>query len=83
MTYRIDLSFDMRKTKNVTEMKQKIKNISLKNNSEMCFFDYEIMGHGRTINRSHTVITVYFEEQKNIDLIFFNTFFFYETSAKN
>ena len=66
MTYRIDSSFDMRKTKNVTEMKEKLKNIALLNNCNMHFFDYEIMGHGRTINRNHAIFTVYFESEENI-----------------
>ena len=66
MAYRIELSFDLRKTKNITEMKEKIKNISFKNNSDMYIFDHELMGHGRTINRNHIIATLYFPEQINI-----------------
>ena len=66
MTYRIEISFDLRKTKNITEMKKNIKNIALKNNKEIFFFEHEISGNGRTINRNHVIAIIYFPEQKNI-----------------
>jgi len=66
MSYRIELSFDLRKTKNILEMKKKIMDLALKNKKEICFFSYELMGHGRTINRNHVVGTLYFSEQSNI-----------------
>lgn len=66
MSFRIEISFDIRKTKNVTEMKELIKNLSIKYNADMCFFDHEIMGHGRTINRNHAIAIAYFSEQDKI-----------------
>ena len=66
MSFRIEVSFDIRKTKNVTEMKELIKKLSIKNSAEMCFFDHEIMGHGRTINRNHAIAIAYFPEQKKL-----------------
>ena len=66
MSYRIELSFDLRKTKNILEMKKKIRDLALKNKKEICFFSYELMGYGRTINRNHVVGTLYFLEQSNI-----------------
>ena len=41
MTYRIELSFDMRKTKNVTEMQAMVNNIATENACEMSFIDWE------------------------------------------
>ena len=38
MSYRIELSFDLRKTKNILEMKKKIRDLALKNKKEICFF---------------------------------------------
>jgi len=66
MSYRIEISFDLRKTKNISEMKKKIRDLALKNEKEICFFSYEMMGYGRTINRNHVVSTLYFTEQTNI-----------------
>ena len=66
MSYRIELSFDLRKTKNILEMKKKIRDLALKNKKEICFFSYEMMGHNRTINRSHVVGTLYFSEESHI-----------------
>ena len=66
MSYRIEISFDLRKTKNILEMKKKIRDLALKNKKEICFFSHELMGHGRTINRNHVVGTLYFLEQSNI-----------------
>jgi len=66
MSYRIELSFDLRKTKNITEMKKNISDLALKNEKEICFFSYEMSGNGRTINRSHVVGTLYFPEEFNI-----------------
>ena len=66
MSYRIELSFDLRKTKNISEMKKKIRDLALKNEKEICFFSYEMMGHNRTINRNHVVGTLYFSEESHI-----------------
>jgi len=66
MSYRIELSFDLRKTKNITEMKKKIRDLALKNKKEICFFSYEMMGHSRIIHRSHVVGTLYFSEESHI-----------------
>jgi len=66
MSYRIELSFDLRKTKNITEMKKNIRDLALKNKKEICFFSYEMMGHNRTIHRRHVVGTLYFSEESHI-----------------
>lgn len=66
MTYRIEISFDLRKTKNITEMKKNIRNIAIKNENDICFFEHEFGGRGRTINRNHVIAIIYFPEQQNL-----------------
>ena len=66
MSFRIEISFDLRKIKNITEMKKKINDLALKNEKEICYFSYELMGHGRTINRNHLIGILYFYEEYNI-----------------
>ncbi len=64
MPYRIELSFDMRKSRNVSEIKADVKKLAEEYACEFIYEDCEMWGHGRTINRTHFVMTLEFPEDE-------------------
>ena len=67
MCYRIELSYNLRETSNLSEKKRDLIAKAEKNKCEMHYADYEIWGFSRTATRNHMVMTFVFpEEQKHI-----------------
>lgn len=61
MEYTVELSFDLRKKGDLTATKRKLENESCKLGCTRFFYNYEVSGHNRTLNRSHYVMTFIFE----------------------
>tara|TARA_B100001142_G_C13856559_1_gene470414 strand:- start:30 stop:443 length:414 start_codon:yes stop_codon:yes gene_type:complete len=62
MGYTVELSFDIRKKGDITETKRVFEEKSYKHGCERFYYNYEMSGRGRTLKRSHYVMTFIFEE---------------------
>ena len=62
MGFRIEISFDLRKRKNMTETKNLIINYAFNNMCESYFSEHEIYGKNRKIHRNHYIMTFLFAE---------------------
>ena len=62
MGYTIELSFDLRKKGDITETRRVFEEKAYKHGCERFYYNYEMSGHGRTLKRSHYVMTFIFEE---------------------
>tara|TARA_Y100000996_G_C22543901_1_gene651055 strand:- start:1202 stop:1615 length:414 start_codon:yes stop_codon:yes gene_type:complete len=62
MGYTIELSFNLRKKGDLTETRRVFEEKALQHGCENFYYNYEMSGHGRTLKRSHYVMTFIFEE---------------------
>ena len=69
----IELSFDLHKHKNVTELKQLLSNLAEKYNSNTNYFIHEIEGRGTLIDRNECIQIIEFEiepiEQMRVNIL--------------
>jgi hypothetical protein len=67
MSYLFELSFNIKKNKNINEIIDYVETVSYENYCERVFINYELMGKNRTIYKNNCIITISFEENnKNI-----------------
>ena len=62
MNYTIELSFDLRKNKNFSEIKQLLSSLANKYKSSNYYFTHEIEGHGGVIDINDCINTVNFND---------------------
>ena len=64
MGYTIELSFNMRKKGDLTETRRIFEKKAMEHGCEDFYHNCEMSGHGRTIKRSHYVMTFIFDENE-------------------
>ena len=69
MTYIVELSFDLRKNKNFSEIKELLSRLAEKYNSCTHYFMHEIEGRGRIIDINDCINTVCFDNTNTINLL--------------
>ena len=69
MTYTIEISFDLRKNSNITEIKRTLSDLAEKYNATTNYFTHEIEGHSVTIDRNDCINTITFNSDNTINLI--------------
>ena len=62
MSYRLEISFDLRRVRQGNNLKKEIISLANKCGYESCYIDQEINGHGRIIKRNNTVFILSFPE---------------------
>mgnify|MGYP005680641733 CR=1 FL=1 len=72
MTFTTDISLDIRKNGDFTKQKKEVQTKAYSLNCFRCYGNHEFGGINRTITRNHYVMTLWFEEEK--DLVYFIKF---------
>ena len=71
MGYTIEVSFDIRVQKNITNTKSSLREKAQESNCESNYFMFEIEGRGRKIERNHCVFVVLFDTNQISDILYF------------
>ena len=69
MEYTIELTIDLRKNPNITEIKQTLSDLAEKYNAISNYFMHEIEGHSVTIDRNDCIHTITFSSDNTTNLI--------------
>lgn len=79
MTYRIEISINLKKIKNLTEIKNTLLEKAEKCKLKSYYTIYEHMGKNRQVFRNHCILTFFFEEHDELLAEFIN----YTKNIKN
>lgn len=71
MGYTVEVSFDIRVQKNVTEFKNKLQETAYESDCETLYFIHEMEGKGKKIQRNHCIFVVSFQCDQGEDIIYF------------